>query len=60
MTREEQYVIMYGDPVNGLHIMGTFWYAEDAITHAEEFLNGETWWVVELEELNGVVRKDRS
>ena len=44
------FVILYGNPVDGMSIIGPFPTSEDANGHAEDTLNGNgEWWVVELE-----------
>ena len=44
------YVILHGNPVDGLGLVGPFPSADEATEYADEYFNGAgEWWIVELE-----------
>lgn len=43
-----QCVVVYGDPFDGLVIVGPFEHADDASAWAESEIDDQTWWVVNL------------
>lgn len=44
------YVILHGNPIDGLSIIGPFDEGEAATEYAEEHLNGGgEWWLVQLD-----------
>lgn len=38
------YVVVYGNPLDGLEIVGPFKDAGEALDYAENNLSGELWW----------------
>ena len=42
------FVVMYGDPVGGFFIVGTFECADDAVDYASKNIDS-TWWVMPVE-----------
>ena len=43
------YIIVFGNPVDGIDFVGTFEDHCEATCHAETFLKNEEWWIAELE-----------
>lgn len=48
-------ILIYGNPIDGFHFVGTFPGYMDATEFAEKYLNGFLWWVVELEDKDKVL-----
>lgn len=44
------YVIVSGNPMDGLLLTGPFSDGDTASSHAEDYFHGEEWWVVRVEE----------
>jgi hypothetical protein len=42
------FVLVTGDPVDGINLVGPFEVYDDAVRHAEAEYKGETWWVVHV------------
>lgn len=42
------YVVVFGNPLDGLEIVGPFQDADDALHYADCNLSGETWWTYQL------------
>lgn len=47
-----QTVVVYGDVMNGIDILGPFCDFEEAIYYAEENIKDESWWTTELKNPN--------
>jgi hypothetical protein len=47
---EKKYVIILGNPVDGIVIFGPFDGPLEAVNWAEMQMRGNTWWVTELKE----------
>lgn len=45
------YVVVMGNPFDGLEIRGPFENVDDANDWADQNLRDETWWVVEVKSL---------
>ena len=43
------HIIVHGNPIDGINIVGPFATHEDACTHAEDRMNEPEWWIVPLE-----------
>jgi hypothetical protein len=43
-----KYIIVYGDPINGLYFVGPFDDANEAGDYASDNIDGE-WWIAKLE-----------
>lgn len=46
---EKKYVVVSGNPFDGLTIYGPFPYVEDAIEWADSDLRDEPWWIVKVQ-----------
>ena len=47
-----QTVVVYGDVMNGIDILGPFSDFEEAINYAEINIKHESWWTTELKNPN--------
>lgn len=43
------YIIVFGNPVDGIDFVGTFNDHDEATGHAETFLRNEEWWIAKLQ-----------
>jgi len=50
----EQYILITGDPIDGLEFIGPFENADDAAKYAEgdKFIDRDTWWITTLVQPN--------
>ncbi len=46
---EPPFLLVVGDPVDGFDYVGPFDSSEQAQEWAQEFTDGDSWWVVELQ-----------
>lgn len=43
-----KHVVVSGDPIQGIEVVGPFDDREDAIKYAETNMRGESWWTTEM------------
>lgn len=43
-----KHIIIIGSPVSGLEFIGPFETAQDALDHADRYIDDRDWWVSEL------------
>lgn len=49
---KNQYVLLIGNPVDGVSIVGPFVDTENATEHAEARFKNSEWWIAVLEEVD--------
>ena len=48
MSAKKTQLIISGNPIDGIQVIGMFQDGEEASEWAEKWLNGEGWWLIQL------------